>query len=342
MRALFDLLHPAHVRFFGYLIEGLRADGHEVMVVSRDKDETEELLDGFGIPHETPFPRRRGPAGMALELVGRTWRILQLARRFRPHVLVAKSEVSLGVVGRILGIPHVMFDDTEFAWLQIRLSQPFATVICTGMGYSRSFGRKQIRYNAPPQLAHTHPDHFRPDPDVPRRHGLEEPFVVLRLKDWNAMHDIGVSGYRPEERARLVRSLSEHGRPIISSEGPLPESLADYGHAIPSLEILHLLAFARLYVGEGASMAAEAACLGTPAVFLSPRSRRGYLDAMEERFGHVATVHTVPEAVARAQAFLSGALRERGAEARQRLVAECVDPVRFMRKVLERYALKRG
>jgi hypothetical protein len=344
MRALFDLMHPAQVRFFRPVISDLLREGSQVLVTSRAKDETAELLDAFGIAHVCLSRPATGPLGMAGELVARTARMLRLARRFRPDVMAAKMGVSIGPVGRALGVPTVMFEDTEFAWLQIALSAPLATAVCTGLGYGRRFPGKQLRYNAPPHLAYTHPCRFAPDPALLRRHGLEpdEPYAVLRVKAWGAMHDLGASGPGDDETARLVEAVARRARPLISAERPLPELLARWGSPVPVADVLHLLAFARLYVGEGSSMAAEAACLGTPAVYISPVSRRGYLDAMEQRYGHVTTVKDIGAAAQVAEAWLaSDAMKERARQARERLVAECDDPARFALDVLHRYALRR-
>ncbi len=53
--------------------------------------------------------------------------------------------------------------------------------------------------------------------------------------------------------------------------------------SIPPHRIHHLMAFADLYVGESATMAAESAILGTHAVFVSS-SRRGYTDELENEY----------------------------------------------------------
>ena len=138
--------------------------------------------------------------------------------------------------------------------------------------------------------------------------------------------------------SRLVNVLQDYGRVIISTERPLPQDLHCYLNPLPASEVLHLLAHARLYVGEGSCMAAEAACLGTPAIFLSPASRRGYLDAMEQKYGHVTTVRDVPQAIERSKAWLTNrGMKDRALAARQRLVEESDDPLEFMLSVIQRY-----
>jgi hypothetical protein len=257
--------------------------------------------------------------------------------------MVAKMGVSIALAGKAVGVPTVVFDDTEFAWLQRSFYAPLATVICTGLGFTGRFPGKQLRYNAYPQLAYTHPSRFKPDPNVLRAQGLEpdEPYVVLRLKAWGAaLHDFGVKGPQQSEIVRLVEVLNTYGRPIISSERALPRELLGCGANIAAADTLHLLAFARLYVGEGASMAAEAACLGTPAIFLSPASRRGYLDLMEQRYGHVRTVRSVQQAIECAQAWLeSSSAKDEARAAQRRILEDCEDPIEFMLRVVRDYGL---
>jgi len=339
MRILFDLKHPAQVHFFKHPIRLLTAAGDDVLVTARAKDETTALLDALGIPYVCLSRAGKGPIGMGMEFAWRLARMLRVVRRFRPDVLVARTGVTVGPVGRILGVPSVIFDDTEFAGLQISLSAPFATVVCTGLGYGRRFPGKEIRFNAPPHLACTHPSRFTPRTDVLRVHGVDpdQPYVVLRLKAWRALHDWGARGPANREIERLVEALRLHSRPIISAERALPVELQGYLNPLPVDAVHDLLAFARLYVGEGSCMAAEAACLGTPAIFLSPASRRGYLDALEQRYGHVTTVQTVSQAVEHAREWLTPGMKEKALAARDRLVRECEDPAEFTMRVIRRY-----
>jgi predicted glycosyltransferase len=91
MRFVFEIAHPAHVHLFRYGIRELRQRGHVVMVVSRDKDVTLDLLDHYGIQHECLSKQGRGLIGLAAEMLLRDWRLWQLARRFRPDAFVALS-----------------------------------------------------------------------------------------------------------------------------------------------------------------------------------------------------------------------------------------------------------
>ena len=97
MRVLLDLKHPAQVLFFKDLVRVLRGRGDDILVTSRAKDETLELLDSLGIPHACLSGIGKGLPGMGLELVRRTARMLNIARRFRPDVLLARTGIVIGL-----------------------------------------------------------------------------------------------------------------------------------------------------------------------------------------------------------------------------------------------------
>jgi predicted glycosyltransferase len=188
---------------------------------------------------------------------------------------------------------------------------------------------------------YTHPRRFRPDPGRLRRAGIdpEEPFIAFRFKAWRALHDRGVRGPGVRQTAELVEGLRRWARPVISSERPLPRRLRAYANPLPSRDMLHLLGHAALCIGEGSCTAAEAACLGTPSIFASPESRRGYLDVLEEEYGLLRTVTTLQDAAEQASRWLvDPALAVRARAARQRLLRECEDPLDFAVQVVRRYA----
>ena len=51
MKILIDINHPAHVQFFKNPVRILQGRGHDVLLTSREKEMTVELLDRLGLPH---------------------------------------------------------------------------------------------------------------------------------------------------------------------------------------------------------------------------------------------------------------------------------------------------
>jgi predicted glycosyltransferase len=82
--------------------------------------------------------------------------------------------------------------------------------------------------------------------------------------------------------------LRRLGRVVVSVEGGGPLDFDALRFNGPLHQVHHLLAFARLFIGESATMASESAMLGTPALLVST-SRRGFTDELERRYGMVFT-----------------------------------------------------
>ena len=342
IRVLFDITHPAQAHFFRSIIQRLKGEGHQVLVTSRDKDICLELLGRLGIEN-IPLSRiGRGMLGLGKELLVRDWRLWKVARRFRPDVMVARGGISIGPVGAMLRVPRVVFEDTEHARLERLLSLPLATWICTGTGYMASHGKRQVRFAGVPQLAYMHPRVFTPDWRPLRTAGVnpEEPYIVLRVVSWQAAHDSGISGADEATVLEAARRLSRHGRVLLSSEKPLGASLEPFRNPVPSEHMHHLLSFARLFVGEGGTMAAEAGIMGVPAIFTSPLTT-GYLLALERDYGLVRNVPTLGEGIDLAEQLLVRPdLRQTWQRLRDDMLADSEDIPKFMWRTIHRAAAR--
>ncbi|MEM8994511.1 MAG: hypothetical protein AAGF23_06935, partial [Acidobacteriota bacterium] len=192
---------------------------------------------------------------------------------------------------------------------------------------------KHVSYAGYHELSYTHPRYFTPDRGRLRAFGLseDEPFTVLRLVSWGASHDVTDHGFTGVRAA--VETLERFGRVVISSEAELPSELESRRLSGPVEDVHHLLAFARLVIGESATMASEAATLGTPAIFVST-SRRGYTDDQQERYGLVWTFDDPRDgqrlALEKAVELLSAPPSPLWAEKRSKLLGDTVDVADFV------------
>jgi predicted glycosyltransferase len=265
---LFDIGHPAHVHLFKHAIRELKRNGHETRVLSRDKDLTVTLLDRYDIDHTPLSTKGTNALSLYLEWIEREFRTLRAARRCDPDVVVGVPSPPAAHAARLLGVPMVVFDDSERATLQARLTYPFATTICTPEGFERDVGDKQDRYPGYHELAYLHPDRFDPDPDRLEAVGVDprEPYAVCRFVSWGASHDVGNRGLSPDAKRELLSMLADDGEVYVTSEEPLPPAFEPYRLPVPPELIHDLLYYADLYVGDSQTMATESAVLGTPAV----------------------------------------------------------------------------
>jgi predicted glycosyltransferase len=340
MRILVDLLHPAHVHVFRNLITTMRERGDDVLMTARDKDVTIELLAAYDLDHTVISSQSTGVAGLAGEWALRSTKLARIARSFRPDIMTGIMGVSIAPVGKLLRIPSAVFYDTEFATTTNRVVYPLATAVVTPDCYSTPVNGTHVRYPSYHELAYLHPNRFRPDPSIAADAGvdIEVPYSIVRFVSWEASHDRGELALTNAQKRELVDGLSQHGRVLISSEMALPDDLEPFAYRGPVSAIHHVMGFASLIVGESATMASEAAVLGTPSVYIAETSR-GYIDDLERRYGLVR--HFKPGAfdlaVDAAASFMGDEEQQAAALARERLLFDKVDLTAWMLDFFERY-----
>ncbi len=338
MKVLFDIVHPAQVHFFKNAIRLLQQQGHSVLVTAREKDIATQLLDALNIDYQCISKKGSNMAAMAVELLVRDVKLLKIARRFRPDIMVGRVGVSIGIVGKLLGIPTVIYDDMEHARLQGMIGMTFGTYLCTGLGYFRDLGKRQVKFRGSPVMSYMAPDYFTPDPEPLRKAGLDpdKGYIFLRTVSWGANHDIGREGTSPQELHEIIDRLSPFGRMIISSEEALPKSLSKYKNPVP-IEYMHdLLAFAKICLVEGGTMAAESAVLGTPAICRNTYDF-GYLRALDNEYGLIFRPETTGEMIDIAENLLNKLNYEQEfQDKRIKLLNESDDVVKFQLDMIDK------
>lgn len=288
MNLLFDINHPAHVHFFRNSIGSLKQQGHRVWVTAREKEMTTNLLHRFGINHQIVSRQDKGKAGLARELILHESRVLRLIRREAIDVVLAIGGTFMVHACKMLGIPSLVFYDTENAKLQNAITYPFASRIYTPTCYEGDIGPKQRRYTGYHELAYLHPNHFTPDPTVLDALGVSRgtTYTIVRFVGWGATHDVGHSGLTTRSKRRALKAFGQYGPVFITSEKGLPEDLKPYTLPIPPDRIHDALYYASLCFGESATMASESCVLGTPAIYIDNEGR-GYTNEQEKRYGGV-------------------------------------------------------
>ncbi len=338
MNILVEILHPAHVHVFRNAIRIWLDRGDRVLVVSREKECANELLEAYGIPYTSISKIGQRKGALFLEMGVRLWRMWKLARVFKPDLLVGVMGVTIAPLGKVFRRPAVVFYDTENAGITNRFVYPLAHTVCTPDCYQGEVNGTHVTYPGYHELAYLHPAHFTPDAEVVRGLGIdpEGVFYLVRFVSWQASHDIGEVGLTLERKRELVQRLAGKGRVLISSEGPLPEDLESYRFRASPHVIHHVMAFASLLVGESATMASESAVLGVPAVFIS-ETGRGYTDEEEARYGLVRNFKATQaeEALHAVEEWASSHPREQGREKRRILLEEKVDTTAWMVDTLD-------
>jgi len=258
----------------------LEAQGHEFLIVARDNDVIHDLLQRHAIPFVS---RGRGgfsiPGKMAY-IARANYVLMRQALQFRPDLMLSVASPYLAQVGWMLRIPTVTLDDTEGAILGRMLYLPFTNMVLTPDTYRNDLGPKQVWVNSSLEMCYLHPKYFGGKIDPITELGLnpDEPYAIVRLVSWKAVHDRGHRGLSPDRVQQVCRELSKHCRVFISSESQIPPELQAYRIPITPDRLHAALSGASLYVGEGATMAAEAAMLGVPSCYVSSIDL-GYINA---------------------------------------------------------------
>ncbi len=290
MKVLIDIGHPAHVHFFRQPIRLLKAHGHEVIITSRDKEFALQLLDEMKLPHHPLSALKKGGLlTLGRELIQRNLALRQVVKQERPDIMAAIGGVFIAQVGKLTGVPSLVFYDTENATLQNAITYPFASAVIVPRCYETWLPKlRHIRYAGYHELSYLHPSYFTPDRARAIANGLAEQgeTFFLRLVSWQASHDIGEAGWNTELLRKVVHRLSQHGKVLISSEAQLGEEFAPYLYRGKVNEVHHVMAYCRAFIGESATMASECAVLGVPAIYAA-RTGRGYTNEQERRYGLV-------------------------------------------------------
>lgn len=339
MKLLFDVTHPAHVHLFRHAIRELQADGHEVRITAREKDLTNDLLDSFGFEYDSLSRKGERKLDLLVEWSRRELRMVRLARRFEPDVVVSRLNPPAAHAATAVGAPAVVFDDSERARFAAAVTHPFADVVCTPTSYTRDLGAKQRRYDGFHELAYLHPDRFEPDPEPLAEHGIdvETPYTVLRFVSWGAHHDVGEGGFSDRQKRRLVDALSEYGAVYVTSERELPPELEDHRLPIPPEYVHDLLYYADLYVGDSQTMATEAGVLGTPSVRANSFGGAGDMGNFET-LAEYGLVHSTPDtdrAISLATDLAERDTETEWRDRRRRLCAEKIDVTSYIIETIE-------
>ncbi|QIB91974.1 DUF354 domain-containing protein [Methanosarcina mazei] len=336
MNILFDIGHPKDVNVFKNVIWKLQERGHEIKIVARAKENTKRVLEEYGFEYEV-CKHHKQMIGKALGIVTNDIHLYNIAKKFQPDIFVSPGSPYSAHVSRLLGKPHIAFSDTEIAGLVMKLTFPFTDKIYTSSSFYLDLGPKQIRFNGYYELAYLHSKYFTPNRDVLKKYNLDEGYIILRLSALASHHDIGARGFTfssEEDLINVISFLERYGRVIISSETKQWKTISDYEIKFKPGDLHDILYYSKMCIGEGATMASEAAILGVPAIYVS-NTHRGYLDELET-YGLAFTIQNRDEALEKAKSLLEDKFLEKSSkEKREKLLKEKIDVVEFMVNEIE-------
>lgn len=332
MNILFDIGHPKDVNVFKNVIWKLQERGHEIKIVARAKENTKRVLEEYGFEYEV-CRYYKTMYGKAFGIVTNDIHLYNISRRFQPDIFVSPGSPYSAHVSRLLKKPHLAFSDTEIAGLVIKLTFPFTDKIYTSNSFYLDLGPKQERFDGYYELTYLHPKYFAPNKEVLKKYDLYGKYIILRLSALSSHHDINATGlnFKTEEELReYVNRLKKYGRVVISSETAQWQTIKEHQLKIDPKDLHDLISFSSLCIGEGATMASEAAILGVPSIYVS-NTQRGYLNELEEKYELAYTISDSKVALDKAISLLKKVeLKEEWQLKRKKMLKEKVDVVDFI------------
>lgn len=348
MRFLIEIGHPAHVHLFRNAARNLMAKGHQIKYTTRDKESAIQLLAAYGFDYEVRGDLKSGLIGKAAGMLSTDWRVYKVAREFKPDVFLGVHNPYAAQVSRLMGKKSITFTDTEYVKFASMVTFPFTDTIITPTCFMEKLDpNKHVTVNGYKELAYLHPNYFTPDPAVVEELGLSggDPYIILRFISWAASHDVGLSGIARGSELEFIKRLEEYGRVYVSSERKLSSEMEKYRITAAPEKMHSLLYYARLYIGEGGTMAAESAVLGTPAIHIEANSAgvatgnfSGNFLELRDRYGLLYFYSDQQQALAKAVEVLENAdSKAEWQEKREILLKEKVDVSAWLTDFLERY-----
>lgn len=339
MKIMIDINHPAHVHFFKNFIWEMEKKGHEFLITARDKECSLKLLDAYKFKY---IKRKsyKGLLGKGLGMLMIDHWMCKAAKKFKPDIMLGVNNTYIAHTSCLLRKKSIIFNDTEHAKLANKVTYPFATIICTPSCYKLNLGKKQIRYDGYHELTYLHSNHFKPNPDVLKEVGLNknERFFIVRFVSWEANHDIGEYGIK--DKIGFVKVLEKYGKVLISSEGGLPKEIKKYQVKIEPEKIHDLMYYATLYIGEGATMASEAAVLGIPSIYISSL-QMGYTRELEKKYSLLYQTTDLNLVFNKIKELLKNQnLRQEWQKKRKKMLEEKIDVTNWMIGLVENFGRK--
>ncbi|MDZ4121844.1 MAG: DUF354 domain-containing protein, partial [Candidatus Cloacimonadaceae bacterium] len=183
------------------------------------------------------------------------------------------SDISITHVAFILGKKSLAFTDDDYYFIgpYSKLAFPYATfVIAPEVVNLGKWTKKKIAYPGTQKTAYLHPRYYHPNPEIKKKYGLcNKRYILVRRVEFTALHDsmhIALTGITDFVLDELIKLLSHTHQIIISYEGNAVEKYQEYIMKIDPEDMIDLIFYADLLVGDSQSMQVEAALLGTPSI----------------------------------------------------------------------------
>ncbi len=191
--------------------------------------------------------------------------------RTRPGTTISLSSPYLAIASKITGTPCVTYDDTDDnPRLRPMLKQ--STYLFTPATYPHTFHLNHFHLQSFKELAYLHPNYFQ------KKHNGKGAF--FRLTRTDSIHHSSKSRVDFEQIIEQVNKISIQNPIFLSSEVDIRWAIHSEVRLAKTIGIHKELNECKVFWGNSATMAAEAAVLGIPSVFIGDE-KFAYISELE-------------------------------------------------------------
>lgn len=274
MKIFIDINHPAHVHYFKNVIRVLSKKGHSFVVTNRNDETIIKLLDEYGIKHFTRSRRniKKGLLRSLAYLLRMIYFVFKKSVKEKPDIYLGFASSACAVSAFLLKKKSIIIDDTEHNKMNHAIYTKLCSEIYTPFYFEKNLGRKQKYFNAYVEQLYLRSEYYEKKEDVVLELGLKPyEYVLVRYISYDAQHDRFVKPVSEAMKKRIVSKLAEKHRVIVSCEKSVVDDFyKPYLFTISPEKMHDLIANAKYFITEGATMASEAGVLGTPYLYMNP------------------------------------------------------------------------
>lgn len=326
----------------------LKEKGHSVLVTSKTKDVLTKLLQESNIEFINIAARERKDSrlGILASFFQRTRTHWRIVRQFKPHLFISTS-AEFAPFAKLLGIKSIAVfeDDLEIFPVYSKVFVPFLDhQLCPESCSAAQWNDhpKTIKYKGNHELAYLRPHYFTPHPEkVAAVFEKDKLNFFIRFAKLTAWHDENKKGITDQLAQSIIEHLRPFGKIHISSERELSPELDAYRIKVKASDILDVLYYADLYLGDSQTMTAEAAVLGTPSIrFNDFVGKLGYLEELETTYGLTFGIPTnQPDQLLQKidEIVATPDLKNKWQQKKNHLLKETIDPTKFFVWFFENY-----
>lgn len=284
---LFHCAHPAHYQMFKHVMQKMSQD-FEVVLSYNDKDILHDLISGDKLDYPTYRLKVEQGLGPLRKFIDKQLFLFKLIRKLKPSLVIGTT-VAIAHASWMTKCKSIIVNEDDYEAIKKtgRIGYPFVNKLLTPIRCSTGpFESKTIHYNGYHELAYLHSDIFSPQLESIKNEGLKlKGYAVLRFSALNAHHDDGVEGINDDFALRIVKKIESKYQVVITSERPLSHELEPYRMKFHPSKMHDVLAFAKVFIGDSQTMAAEAMVLGTPSIRCNGFvGRLAYLEELENTY----------------------------------------------------------